>query len=213
MSFPLTEIIKAIPTAIQVYKDLKSVFNDSRKDIEQQNPSERWATYINPIHSFKISWPTQRWAISEIGNIGPYVYMPAMLSFKLASPIKVSRSLNPTGNNEIVPNVNITIDLNGGIEMSQYVKVVLEGLSSTYKSAGADFFEDFLGKKIEADNAVLAYHVKFPEYVMWQVIKIRKSQDKMYSVCGTVIEGASGLEIAVSEIPKIMNSVAILQNK
>jgi hypothetical protein len=213
MSLPIAEIIKAIPVAIQVYKDLKSMFNESRKAVEDQNPSDRWATYINPIHQFKISWPTQRWAISEIGNIAPYTYIPAMLSFKMATPIKVSSALNVSGNKEIVPNVNITIDLNGGIDMNQYIKITVDGLSNMYKSVGAEFYEDLLGRKVEADNAVIAYHVKFPEYRMWQIIKVKKSEDKMYSVCGTIIEEAQGMEIAMGDIPKIMNSVAILATK
>ncbi|MCW4045604.1 MAG: hypothetical protein NWE94_08830 [Candidatus Bathyarchaeota archaeon] len=210
MSLPIGEIVKLIPAAIQVCKDLKTLFNESRKEVESQKAGDRWATYINPIHGFKVSWPAQRWGIMEIGNIAPYTYIPITLSFKMTRSVRVPSTVNIGKSDEIVPNVNLTIDLHGGIDMHQYVKIGLEGLSAMYKSVGAEFYEERLGRKVEADGALVAGHVKFSNVLLWQIQKIKRFEDKMYTVTGTIIEGVPNVEIALNDLPKIMNSVTIL---
>jgi len=210
MSIPIAEILKTIPTAIQVFKDIKDLFNETRKDVEKQKPSDRWAVYINPIHGFKISWPPQRWGIQEIGNIAPYTYIPIVLSFKMTRSVRVTSTTTVGQSEEIVPSVNVAIDLLGGIEMQQYVNLVVEGLSNTYSSIGADFIEERLARKVEGDKALIAFHVKFPNVLMWKMQKIQRFEDKMYTVTGAIIESIPNVEIALQDLPKIMNSVSIL---
>jgi hypothetical protein len=213
MSLPIAEIISTVPTAIQVCKDLKSLFNESRKGVESVSANDLWAVYINPIHHFKISWPTQRWSLLELGlHTAPYTYLPVTVGCRFVKPVRVPNILVTGTTNDVVPSVVITIDLNGGIEMAQYVKISLEGLKSAFDAAGGTFYEDRLGRTIESDNAIFAYHVVYSEATIWQIFRIRRVNDKMYTVCGTIIEGLSGIEVAICDIPKIMNSVCILAN-
>jgi hypothetical protein len=207
MSIPIADICKALSVGLQICKDLKSLINDSRKDIEQNEPKYNWATYIDPVHSFKISWPTQRWGIVEIGDILPSVYRPIELRYRTANSVNIPLM------GELVPNVSVTIDKNGGIEMQQYVKSMKEKLCTTYQSCGATKLEDRLCEKVESNEALVAYHTTFPNFLLWEIRKIKRFEDKMYLVAGSIVEDLPCLDLVTVDLPKIMNTVAILGSR
>jgi hypothetical protein len=207
MSIPIEDIFRALSPSLQICKDLKSLINDSRKDIEKHGPSYHWATYINPIHSFKISWPTQRWGIVEIGDILTSVYRPIELRYRTANSVNIPLM------GELVPNVSVTIDKNGGVEMQQYVKSMKEKLYTTYQLCGATKLEDRLGEKAESNEALVAFHVTFPNVLLWEIRKIKRFEDRMYIVAGLIIEGLPCLDLVLDDLQKMMNTVAILGSR
>jgi hypothetical protein len=207
MSIPIEDIFRALSTGLQICKDLKSLINDSRKDIEQNEPSYHWATFIDPMHSFKISWPILRWGIVEIGDVLPSVYRPIELRYRTTNSVNIPLM------GELVPNASVTIDKNGGIEMQQYVKSMKEKLYAKYRLCGATKFEDRLGEKAELNEALVAYHVTFPNFLLWEIRKIKRFEDKMYTVAGLIVEGLPCLDLVIADLPKIMNTVAILGSR
>lgn len=207
----VADILKLIPVGIQIYKDLKSLFDESRKHVEQQKTSDRWATYIDPIHSLKISWPTKRWRITGNGNIAPDMYRPLTLQFKTDVLVEIP-SIRKIGESELtVPFVDVTIM--DGVDLKGYTEMMTKRLSSLYERAGGKLVEERLGTKIEPTDALIAHHIVFQNAVMWQIRKIKRYEDKMYIVCGQMIEAVPYLYIVQSDLPKIINSVAILGSK
>lgn len=207
----ISEMIKNVPMGIQIFKDIKSLFNELRSDLEKQTANNRWAVYINPIHSFKISWPPQRWAIQEIGNIAPNIYTPIQIFFKMTQSIRIPSLQNVGESQEIFPNVNITIDLNGGIEMGLYVKSVIEMTSEIYGSIGAEFIEEKTARKVEDNKAQIAFHVKYANAHIWQLQNIQRYNNKMYTLTGTIVDSISNADIASQDLVNIMKSFSIVQ--
>lgn len=215
MSLSIGDIIKLIQTGVQVFRDLRSLYDASRKDVERQEKGDRWATYINPIHSLKISWPSQRWKFTEKSNITADISYPLFLEFKMTEPVAVPSPRGSGINDEVVPNIAVLIDRNGGIPMDIYLKTTTESYSSLYKAAGAKFIEERSGRKVESDEAVVPFHAVYPNVDLWQILKIKRFEDKMYTVRGLVIENpsVSAFDIAFNDLPKIMNSIAVLRSK
>jgi hypothetical protein len=207
MSIPIADVFRALSTGLQIFKDLKSLINDARKDIEQNGPSYHWATFIDPMHSLKISWPILRWGIVEIGDILPSVHRPIELRYRTTNSVNIPLM------GELVPNVSVTIDKNGGVEMQQYLKSVKEKLHAKYRLCGATKFEDRSGEKAELSEALVAYHVTFPNFVLWEIRKIKRFEDKMYTVAGLIVEGLPCIDLVIDDLPKIMNTAAILGSR
>jgi hypothetical protein len=212
MSLSIVEIFNLIQTGIQVCKDLRSLFEVSRRDIEHQQGGDRWATYINPIHSLKISWPSQRWSFSECGNVTPEICYPILLNFKMSEPILVASAKGQGKSDEVVPNIAVLIEKNGGIPMDIYLKMMNDNYVAMYGLAGAQVVQDMLGKKVTPDEALVAFHAIFPKVNLWHINNIKRFEDRMYVVRGLIIESksSSSFDLALSDLPKIMNSITIL---
>jgi hypothetical protein len=110
---------------------------------------------------------------------------------------------------QAVPFVDLTIT-DGGIDLKGYTELMTRRLSSLYESVGGKLTEDRLGTKIETNDALIAYHIVFPNAVIWQIRKIKQCKDKMYIVTGQVIEAVPYFYIVAGDLPEIMNSVAIM---
>ena len=87
--------LQALSSGFQSYKGVKEIVNDIQKSIEKKrSPESNWSVYINPQEKFKLSWPSQRWAMSELGPVLPslsYVNLPITLRFRL-NPEATSQS-------------------------------------------------------------------------------------------------------------------------
>ena len=97
--------------------------------------------------------------------------------------------------------------------MQQYVKSMKEKLYAKYRLCGATTLEDRLGEKAESNEALVAYHVTFPNFLLWEIRKIKRFEDKMYIVAGLIVEGLPCLDLVIADLPKIMNTVAILGSR
>jgi hypothetical protein len=143
----------------------------------------------------------------EIGDILTSVYRPIELRYRTANSVNIPLM------GELVPNVSVTIDKNGGVEMQQYVKSMKEKLYTTYQLCGATKLEDRLGEKAESNEALVAFHVTFPNVLLWEIRKIKRFEDRMYIVAGLIIEGLPCLDLVLDDLQKMMNTVAILGSR
>jgi hypothetical protein len=86
---------------LQVFRQSRISKKDIQREIEQPTSTEmKWSVYINAVHCFKIAWPSQTWAIEEVGNVMPDAYIPIQLRFNSstknyrAAAIKREKRLN-----------------------------------------------------------------------------------------------------------------------
>ena len=220
--------LQALSSGFQSYKGVKEMVNDIQKSIEKKrSPESNWSAYINPHERFKISWPSQRWAMREIGPILPtlsYVNIPVQLRFRL----NPEPTMIPALGIGLFHNLTVTVDLHGEVEMHHYVKTSLEGIVRAFESMGAKFYEEKSAHKVDVDNATLAGRIIFasgtsneaadtgtkagnPEQVVWKIITIQRFKERVYSLTGTIIESAGMDEIASKDLMDIMKAFVILE--
>jgi hypothetical protein len=93
--------LQALSSGFILYKDGKGLLKDIQNYFDKgKSPESKWCVYLNPLEKFKISWPSQRWAIREIGPVLPslsYQNMPMQLIFRLnPAPTQFPNLIDPS---------------------------------------------------------------------------------------------------------------------
>jgi hypothetical protein len=238
-SASIVQGVQALSSSLILYKGIKELAKDIQNSLDKgKSPDTNWCVYFNPLERFKISWPSQRWAMREIGPVLPslsYVNVPLQLRFRLnLEPTRIPNLIDPSL--ALFHNLIITVDLHGGIEMPAYVKTVIENISKTFEVEGAKFYDEKSAHRIEDDHATIAgrvvYSSRLPttnvsesatdssssngksnlaqEQSLWKFIRIIRFRERMYSLVGTIVESAGMDEIAIKDLFGIMNTFAII---
>ena len=197
--------IQSLSYSIQIYKNLKDLTQDIQHYINKsKSPASNWCIYISPLDRFKISWPTQRWTMREIGSLLPtttYVNVPVQLRFKLSQPLMIPNLIDPTMT--LFHNLVVTVDLHGSIDMETYVKTNLDLIPKAFELFGGKFHEERSAHKVEENNATIAGRIIFNiqntantnntsnnttdpiiptiPVTLWKIMRIIRSRDRMYN--------------------------------
>ncbi|MGD9672097.1 MAG: hypothetical protein AB7U98_01305 [Candidatus Nitrosocosmicus sp.] len=142
-------------TSVNNYKNIKEILDDAKSFFNRNKDSSN-SIYINQYENFKITWPSQRWAIREIGNIIPstvHISAPIQLNYILMTPKPLPNRFNPYA--ESYHNLTVTINRHGSIEMNTYVNTTISEITQLAKKLDAEFTEEVSSRKILQDHAVI----------------------------------------------------------
>lgn len=222
-------------TSVNNYKNIKEILEDAKSFFNKHKDSTN-SVYINQYENFKITWPSQRWAIREIGNIVPFtvqISTPIQLNYILMTPKALPNRFNPYA--ESYHNLTVTINRHGSIEMNTYVNTTISEITQVAKKLDAEFTEEISSRKILRDQAVIVGKLVYTfkqlndqvskrdlakpdeddtgDYTTHlKFVKIIRSKDKMYTITGTLIQSAENIEIAYSDLMEIMKNFSVFEN-
>jgi hypothetical protein len=164
-----TLVLQTLSSSVRLYKDAKGLVKDIQNYFDKgKSPESKWCVYFNPLERFKISWPSQRWAIREIGPVLPslsYQNIPLQLRFRLnPTPTQFPNLIDPSFPMSLFHNFMVAVDLHGEIEMSTYVKTAIVSNSRSFEALGAKYYDEKSGQRIGDDN-VGSFSLNFPKLI------------------------------------------------
>lgn len=220
-------------TGVKNYKNIKELIEDT-KTFFNKNKNSTNSVYINQFENFKLTWPSQRWAIREIGSVSPtavFINAPVQLNYVLMAPKAIPNRFNPFA--ELYHNLTVTINRHGSIEMNMYVNTFISEITDVASRLDAEFIEETSARKILKDEAIIVGKLVYTykeindsdkennvtvntdkletqDYsTHLKFVKIIRSREKVYTITGTVIQSAESSEIAFSDLMEIMKNFSV----
>jgi hypothetical protein len=206
----IVALMQALPSAITVLKSGKELIEHAKGHLERKSQYKDWCLYVNPLHNFKLSWPTQRWSMQEGFNLGGYIYFPTRLLFRMTSAEQLPSVIEPGGNQQMVPFIGVGIDLNGSISMEKYVMANLDRYGEIYSRIGAKITEEKMSRRVDQDAASFVHRIEFPNVTLLELHKITRFKDKMYSLNIDLFENKPYADVALEDTRHIIDSFALI---